>query len=192
MQYNFRLDDKAYTTIAEMRMHTGRSFSDIARGLIINGVMGHDILDVRGATTHIIGVDLEPPEVLALRTLCNDHGVKHSDCMRMLLAACRRANGLPMTPADALRALKNGRADLVEQFIALQHAVHPMDDGAPRDRKLLLWIPGHKYWTIGNWDDDRFSMNPKPFWRHDGETITFSRNNPPSHYTAVPPDVRDD
>jgi Ser/Thr protein kinase RdoA (MazF antagonist) len=149
------------------------------------------MLNICGKTEHIIGVELEDVEVKALRTLCEDHGVKHSDCMRMLLAGYKAINPLPMTPADALRALANGRTDLVRAFILLQHAVHTIDDNAPRDRKLLLWIPNHKYWTIGNWDDDRFSTNPKPFWRHDGETITFSRNNQPSHYTAVPPDVRD-
>ncbi len=68
----------------------------------------------------------------------------------------------------------------------------PMDEAAPKDKKLLLrWAPRTlylvEYIALGHWEPDKFSRNPRPFWTAagGGAYVADLRRNPPSHYIEI-------
>lgn len=57
---------------------------------------------------------------------------------------------------------------------------------APRDGFVLLWLPGRVRCAVGQWDNDKFSKRPRPFWNwHTSreECRVFS----PTHWMPLPP-----
>jgi len=61
---------------------------------------------------------------------------------------------------------------------------------APKDRAVLVHpaIWNDKTASIAKWESDRYSKNPRPYWRRDDDMgkVTISRENPPSHWLPLP------
>lgn len=61
---------------------------------------------------------------------------------------------------------------------------------APKDRRVELWIPPYYQGaagmpTHGQWDDDKYSRRPRPFWRLDlFMPIAAMREQQPTHWRA--------
>jgi hypothetical protein len=59
---------------------------------------------------------------------------------------------------------------------------------APKDRRVLLYIRLYGC-SIGDWDDDRYAKNPRPFWRADVDAWMrrlWMRANQPTHWMELP------
>jgi len=77
-------------------------------------------------------------------------------------------------------------ADLIEKlYHALRAAPQWRTDmeNAPKDITLRLWVGGVE--RHGQWNDDRYSNKPRPFWSYHGQTKTYSRANPPTHWSLI-------
>jgi hypothetical protein len=63
-------------------------------------------------------------------------------------------------------------------------------DTAPKDRRILLFVPPRDY-HIGQWDDDRYALKkPRPYWTSSLERVMgrkWMRDNPPTHWMEIPP-----
>lgn len=57
-------------------------------------------------------------------------------------------------------------------------------ESAPRTRRLRLWMRhGEKH---GRWNNDPYAVKAaRPYWDYDGERISYSRANPPTHWMDV-------
>ena len=65
---------------------------------------------------------------------------------------------------------------------------------APKDTRILLGFSRPVFNGIsaifGQWNDDRYTKKPKPYWSHDLENISGSvrtRANQPTHWMPNPP-----
>jgi len=70
-------------------------------------------------------------------------------------------------------------------------------DAAPKNEKILLWIPEEDrthlvkagYWIRGQWDNNRYAKKPKPYWSTDDERIVGTidrRKNQPTAWMPLP------
>lgn len=63
---------------------------------------------------------------------------------------------------------------------------------APKDRRILLWIPDGPWscCSIGEWDDDRYALKKsRPYWRSTEERtqgIRWMRDRQPTHWAELP------
>ncbi len=59
---------------------------------------------------------------------------------------------------------------------------------APRDgTRILLFVCGRI--ICGAWRDDKYAKRPRPYWGHDLEAYTGTRNmknNPPTYWMPLP------
>lgn len=192
MQINFRLDSQSVSILYDINKSTRRSFSDIMRKLIMEGIISAFDVSIAGKTEHIVGVSLDAEENARLKELCEKYKIQQSECARRLLRGYVTKYSTPRSASEAIEMLELGRIDLAKNYIAAQSESLPIDDETPHDVRLLLWIPTASAWVIGRWDDDRYSIEPRPFWWQESEPRTYCRNNPPSHYRLIPPPVTRD
>lgn len=71
---------------------------------------------------------------------------------------------------------------------ALQPDMGWQDDmsAAPKDETPILVYHSWFGRAIANWDDDRYSKKPRPYWRIRGKDISTSRAHQPTHWRPLP------
>ena len=59
---------------------------------------------------------------------------------------------------------------------------------APKTERILLYRPNHDEIVAGEWDDDRYSRNPRPYWHTDRTRLwgmLDTRKFPPTHWAPI-------
>ena len=60
---------------------------------------------------------------------------------------------------------------------------------APKNIRILLFIPKWNRIVCGEWDDDKYKRIPKPYWNNDQERLfgtMDTRRCSPSHWMLLP------
>ncbi len=58
-------------------------------------------------------------------------------------------------------------------------------DTAPKNQRILLYIPGLRRWEFGRWEEQKLHRKPKPYWRW-CESVTDCRVYSPTHWLVEP------
>jgi len=85
----------------------------------------------------------------------------------------------------ALLAISDGRLIVTQGWQPIE--------SAPKDMNILLLLPpafdgDTSRVHVGRWSDDKYAMNPRPYWRNDREGslgTRWTRNYPPTHWMPL-------